>query len=109
MKINFKVVKALAAIAMIILLVMAFSGCAWDTKIIHDTKVIAPEDSLIIDCPIATPPNKEAYVAADMKGREGMLVDYSSTLMKNCIVCNQRFSALRKWKTDSVNVVQKKE
>ena len=69
--------------------------------VIYKNIVIAPDDALITKCPIAQPPNKDAYIASSMKVREEMLVSYIGVSMNNSFVCNEKFTALQKWKVDA--------
>ena len=70
-----------------------------------NTKVIAPDDSLIIDCNITAPPDKKEYVAATMKIREQSLANYSSSLMNDLIICNQRIAGIREWKVNTIKAI----
>lgn len=86
----------------------SLTGCATtDPKVIYKTEVVAPDDNLLVDCDVQEPPNKEEYIAATPKDREKMLVDKISLMMKDGFTCNKRFETLRKWKADSLRVLEK--
>ena len=87
---------------------LLYGCCNTPPIIITNTKVIAPDDNLLLDCIILSPPNKLDYINATMKQREEMLISYSGNLMNNSFICNKKFAALREWKLNSVNVVNKK-
>jgi hypothetical protein len=89
-----------------LLAVVLLAGCCTDPKIIYRTQMIAPEDNLLVDCIVSTPPDINNYELGTMSDREKQLADYTSALLKDASVCNKQFVALRDWKTKATVVVQ---
>lgn len=77
---------------------LALSGCATSPVVNYKNILISPPDSLIRDCQIEAPPQKELYLNASQDGREDLLFDLSSQQIKNIFVCNSRLAELREWK-----------
>lgn len=71
------------------------------------TVVIAPEDSQLLDCLVAAPPDKAVYVAATPKEREKMLIELAEKNYKNAFLCNDRWGKLRDWKKKQLENYQK--
>jgi len=96
--------------AILLMFVLVLAGCGTmglQTNVVYKTEVIAPEDSLLLDCDVMSPPEREAYIAATMKEREKMLVNFSMKQMENLFVCNKRFKALRDWKKEKIEALSK--
>ena len=88
-----------------ILVMLSGCGSFGEPQVTYKTKVIAPEDILLVDCDISTPPNKNEYLNLSMSDKEGTLTNYSLSLIKNLSVCNKQMKALREWKKDSVSTI----
>ena len=92
------------AIAAQMALISLLSGCALSPEKpvapVYITKVIVPDDALLVDCEIEAPPAKEEYMKSDMSDREGLLTKHASKQMKNLFTCNERIGQLRLWKKE---------
>lgn len=118
-------------ILLFVLFSMVLMGCNTTPQLPPETKYVAvlPDDNLLVDCDIETPPSKSVYLAnygtnfgtsetakllnelANMREREAMLIRMNDRQIKNIQVCNARFKQLRFWKVqakDKINT-QKKE
>lgn len=84
------------------------SGCATNPsvpEIRYKTKVVAPEDNLIVDCDIEPPMVVKDYVAIpNYVSKEGVLVDLNEKNMVNLQKCNERWKALREWKAKQLQI-----
>ena len=87
------------------MLAFTLTGCGLLTpKTEYNTKVITPDDNLIMDCDISEPPSKADYAAATQKEREVILTKYVNTVLNDEIVCNKRLSRLRDWKKQVMKI-----
>ena len=84
-------------------------GCATNTPNVAVTTQVLVPDELIVDCIITPPPEVDIYLAATLKGREKILIDYSGELLNNSFICNKRLSILRHWKIETIEGINKKE
>jgi len=93
---------------MLRLLLLSFillTGCSTQPVITYNTKVISPDDNLILDCTFTHPPDTTTYMQTPANDREKVLADYVNTLLNDGIICNQKFVALREWKKQTTNVI----
>lgn len=94
-----KLALALAAAALL-------AGCGTQTVTVYKTSLISPPDNLLLDCPVAVPPDGATYKAAGegvtheqaADKREQMLFEHAAAQMANIGSCNVRLKALRDWK-----------
>lgn len=90
----------------VILFTLLLAGCGTNPPVVQTiVKVISPDDSLLLDCVIPSPPPKNDYIKATMSEREKMLMSYTGNLLKDSFICNSRFSALREWKVMAITSV----
>ncbi len=71
------------------------TGCATQpvvTKI--DTHIVNVPAPLLKKCKIDIPPSKDAYMQADMQGREELLTNYIIALLKDLKNCNTQLTAI---------------
>lgn len=83
------------------------AGCAGQPakpQVRYQNVLIAPDDVLLQDCPVAQPPDVDAYVKADWSGKEKMLTDMLQLSTENLIVCNVSKQGLRDWKAKQVQI-----
>jgi hypothetical protein len=107
---------------------MGMTACAThqpDPVVITKNVVIAPADNLLVDCDVAPPPAKAAYVKTAgginpnqtlqkddayyltqyantikvLQERERLLTEHALKQFQNLDTCNKRWKALREWKT----------
>jgi hypothetical protein len=91
---------------LVLLLTLVTTGCSWDKQLVIKNVLVTPDDSMLVECSVTPPPNRETYISSDMKGRESLLVKYSSSLMKDCFSCNEKIKALQTWKKESLQAVE---
>lgn len=70
--------------------------------------LIVPPDSLITDCTILPPPDKQTYLAASSKEKEKILGGYTRDLLDNFGACNARLGIIRKWISDQSKIYNTK-
>jgi len=88
-----------------ILVAISLTGCGLlPTKTEYSTKVLTPDDNMIMDCNITEPPSKADYAAATQKEREIILTKYINNLLNYKIVCNKRLQRVREWKVDVLKI-----
>lgn len=89
------------------------SGCATtqpEPVIQYKTIVIAPEDSLLLDCDMEPPPVIEDYLKLpEWTLKEGILIDMSQKQMVNITKCNIRLKNLRAWKAEQLKLYRDKK
>lgn len=111
-----------------LLLVLALSGCAHDDPILITKHIVAAQDdSDLVDCEVAAPPPREAYLAkvpateatqveilkAELESasrREKLLTDAWLGQTKNLITCNKRWKGSREFKaaaTERIKALEK--
>lgn len=78
-------------------MLLLLTGCAHEPIIIYRTKVVAASDTQLRDCPVQTPPEKEAYLKATVEEREKMLTQNIQSHIKNIALCNSRIGEVRSW------------
>lgn len=84
-----------------LLFALALSACKTAPVVTkHDTVVLAPQDTLLLDCPVATPPNKDEYVTMTDKEKEKAMAAWGMQQTLNLGLCNKDKGGLRKWKQD---------
>lgn len=106
-----------ALLAVMAILLLSASSCSTTTTVVK-WKLVAPEDSLLLDCPIDPPPTSEDYMRsapkvadgaspdetklkqelADLQRREGLLHQYLRAQMLTSVTCNVQREELRNWK-----------
>lgn len=96
-----------------IILICAFlTACGTITKDVvvykNTNTLITPPDSLIVDCLIAVPPNKETYLASSSKDKEKILAGYVRELLDSSGGCNARMAVIRKWVADQSKIYNTK-
>lgn len=93
-----------------LLALFALSGCATDQPpSLYKTLLIAPDDSMLIDCDIEPPPDKATYLAGTDKDREKMLAKTLGKQYSNGQVCNDRWAKVRLWKKEQAQMIKDKE
>ena len=125
----------------IFLFLLAFSflltACGTtDPVVIRDTKLVAPEDAMLVNCPIEVPPTRDEYLraapsvnaepdycaapdtqvckdmtllrqtVANLSRREKLLMDYLKKQMLTGVTCNVRMEALRNWKIEQKKIYE---
>jgi uncharacterized protein YcfL len=81
------------------LLAFALSACGTQEVVVkHDTLVLAPQDSLLLDCPVTAPPTKAEYEAMTAKEKEKALSVVFNQQTINLGLCNKDKAGLRAWK-----------
>ena len=94
--------SVICAIA-IVFLGVALSGCATTEPVVkYETVVIAPEDNLLLDCPVTAPPNQTAYLQMTAREKEEALAAYGNKQTGNVGNCNIDKAGLRKWKAEQL-------
>lgn len=86
-------------------LVLAVMGCGPTIPIVKNVPVFPP-DALVQDCPVAAPPDRQAYKDAGVDAtreqaaakREQMLTEHAGEQMSNILKCNGDKRQLREWK-----------
>lgn len=74
----------------------------------YRTKLVAPSDSALVDCPVAAPPSIPLYLEAkEWPEKEKMLIDKIHELIANQINCNIRWKGVRTWKADQLLEIEK--
>lgn len=121
----FKDVRGIAAL----LLALILTGCAHDDPIIITKhNIVAQDDSDLVDCDVAPPPPRDAYLAkvpakeatqieilkAELESasrREKLLTDAWLGQTKNLVTCNKRWKGSREFKaaaTERIKALEKK-
>jgi hypothetical protein len=85
---------------LVVLCAFALAACNTTPTVIHDTKLILPEDSLLQDCPVEAPPAQATYPTLTPKEKEKALSDFGNKQTKNIALCNGDKAGLRKWKKE---------
>lgn len=83
--------------------VLALSGCG-HTVYLTTTKVVAPEDHLLVDCQVVAPPPADAYKQATTDKREELLFDMNDKQLLSITSCNVRLQELRTWKQKQLQI-----
>lgn len=96
-----------------ILLICAFlAACSTITKdniIYKNTNtLIVPPDSLMVDCAIASPPDKQTYLTSSSKDKEKILAQYTRDLLDGAGSCNAHMGIIRKWVADQSKIYSTK-
>ena len=76
---------------LIIMAIVALSGCATAPVSVvtkTDTVVVSIPETLLTQCLIDSPPNRESYIASTWPNKEKLLSTYSVSLLKNLSDCN---------------------
>lgn len=88
----------------LVIMTIGLVGCA--TKAPEPNVIIKTEykhvlvpDAFLNDCFISKPPAKDVYIASGEKAKEGMLTDYSMSLLKDLKNCNAQLSKARSFQT----------
>ncbi len=81
------------------LLALSLGACATApapvtiTKI--QTQVVATPAELLKPCPVTPPQSKDAFMSADMLGRQTLLADYTTSLLKDLGLCNTQIKEIK--------------
>lgn len=90
------------------LLALSLGACATApapvvlTKV--QTHVIATPGTLLAQCPVTQPPSKTAFMAADMLGRQSLLADYTTSLLKDLGLCNTQLKEIKAFQDKQIKL-----
>lgn len=85
------------------LLLAACSTATKEKVIVKNVPILFPSH-LASDCTVPKPPEKEAYLKADQKSKEGL---WAESMMKHYRAereCNIRLGALREWREEQLRI-----
>lgn len=82
---------------LLVISVLLLLGCTTPVTT-ETTRVAVPEDAWLADVPLAEPPNKEAFIAADQDQRILMLQASLKQQYKLIADKNVQLAGARKWK-----------
>ncbi len=70
--------------------------------------VIAPTDVLLVDCSVEAPPPKGVFLSMTDAEQKKALWEMDMKQMENLFACNARFSELRVWKKEQLELIASK-
>lgn len=82
----------------ILLLLVVLTLAACTTQPTEVTRLASPEDSWLTNVPLAPPPEREAFIAADEATRVQMLQETLSKQYRYIAAKNEDLAAARSWK-----------
>jgi hypothetical protein len=90
------------------LLALSLGACATTppptlvTKV--QTHVIITPDTLLTPCQVTQPPSKSDFMTADMLGRQSLLADYTTNLLKDLGLCNAQLKEIKAFQDKQINL-----
>lgn len=92
----------LLLVALVVPFSLLMTACATQAPkeiVVTQTKQIlkVPPESLMQDCKITAPPDKQEYIQAKRSEREDMMFQYADSLLADLGNCNTDKKALRNW------------
>lgn len=106
--------NSISKTALCALAALALTGCGFlnPPVTVFRTTVIAPGDSLLVDCDSDEPPARELYKGAGIAvsreeaadKREEQLTSFSMAQTKHIAKCNSRWKELREWKVKQLQI-----
>lgn len=93
-----------------LLVLVSLTGCLGTVQpvVVVRTEVIAPDDDLLVNCPLQEPPEPYTYRTSNADEKELMLTRAYTGSTGKLVSCNARWAALRKWKADQKAAIAKK-
>ena len=75
---------------LILVSLILLSGCTTQPVVSYNTRVVSPDDNLLMNCTFTAPPDIKTYMETPFNKREKVLGDYIGTLLNDGNVCNQK-------------------
>jgi len=102
-------IQSIAALALTFLLV-ACQTVKPEPEIRYKTVVIAPPDSLLLDCEQTQPPDLDTYATIPTyEVKEGVLVEVIKNQITRMTECNIRIRNLREWKAEKLKLYEEQK
>jgi hypothetical protein len=90
--------------------VLLLTGCPATAPIIQYRNVlVSPPDSLLQDCKVEEPPERQRYMQSDWPDKEKLLTENIRGHIKNGAVCNVDKASLRRWKVEQEQIYKDKK
>lgn len=81
------------------LLALSLGACATAPATVTVTKiqtqVVATPEELLKPCTVTAPPSKDAFMSTDMIGRQTLLANYTTSLLKDLGLCNTQIKEIK--------------